>query len=184
MGDIMQNLPRDSIQIFAYVAGTWLLTTPQFAWLVCSWVENTVFNPIISQQVDKNVFPSSLVHEGHCALRSPSDQLREELQRRPHVTGHKHIGGVNDHDHHSKEDRVEDGLFPGLQHIDASDEQVLIVQPAHILSHILHIHAEDRHSRATSCWGRQQVLQSTTDTTTTDETRPCVIMVLRSGICL
>lgn len=125
--------------------------------------------------MDKNVFPSWLVHEGHCALRLPSDQLREELQRQPHVNRHKHIGGVNDHGHHSKEDRVEDGLFPRLQHIDACDEQVLIVQPAHILSHILHIHAEDRYSRATSCWGRQQgeVLQSRMDTSTTDETMVC-----------
>lgn len=96
----------------------------------------------MTQEINEKVFPSSLVHEGHCALRLPSHQLKEELQRQPHVNRHKHIGGVNDHGHHSTEDRVEDGLFPRLQHIDACDQQVLVVQPAHILSHALHIHAE------------------------------------------
>lgn len=71
-----------------------------------------------------------------------TDQLREELQRQTHVNGHKHIGGVDDHGHHRKEDCVEDGLFPRLQHIDACDEQVLVVQPAQILSHLLHFHVK------------------------------------------
>lgn len=85
-----------------------------------------------------DVCPHS-AHESHSALRMPSRQPREELQRQPHVNGHKHVRCVNDHGHHGKQDGVEDGLLPRLQHVDAGYEQILIVKPAHILPYGLHV---------------------------------------------
>lgn len=57
------------------------------------------------------------------------------------MDGHKHIGGVNHHGDGREEDRVEDGLFPWLQDIDTSDEEVLEVQPSQILLQILKVHS-------------------------------------------
>lgn len=82
-----------------------------------------------------------LVHQCHCTLRLFPTQSGEELQGQTHVDGHKNIGGVHHHGHHGEQDCVEDGLLPGLQDIDARDQEVLVVQPAHVLPHVLHIHA-------------------------------------------
>lgn len=74
-----------------------------------------------------------LVHEGHGALRLVANNVREKLQRQAHVYGHKDVGGVDHHGDGGEEEGVEYGLLPGLQHIDAGDEQVLVVEPGQVL---------------------------------------------------
>lgn len=56
------------------------------------------------------------------------------------MDGHKDVRGVDHHGDGRKEDGVEDGLFPGLQDIDAGDEQVLVVQPGQVLPQVLEVH--------------------------------------------
>lgn len=56
------------------------------------------------------------------------------------MDGHEHIGGVDHHGDGGEEDGVEDGLFPGLQDIDASDEQVLVVQPGQVVPEVFEVH--------------------------------------------
>lgn len=56
------------------------------------------------------------------------------------MDGHKDIRGINHHGDGREEDGVENGLFPGLQDIDAGDEQVLVVQPGQVLPKVLEVH--------------------------------------------
>lgn len=81
-----------------------------------------------------------LVHERHGALRLVTKNPREKLQRQAHVDGHKDVGGVDHHGDGREEEGVEDGLLPGLQHIDARDEQVLVVKPGQVLPEAFEAH--------------------------------------------
>lgn len=57
------------------------------------------------------------------------------------MDGYKHIGGVDHHGDGGEEDGVEDGLFPWLQDVDTSDEEVLEVQPSQVLPQALEVHS-------------------------------------------
>lgn len=81
-----------------------------------------------------------LVHECHGALRLVTKNPREKLQRQAHVYGHKDVGGVDHHCDGGEEEGVEYGLLPGLQHIDAGDEQVLVVEPGQVLPEAFEVH--------------------------------------------
>lgn len=81
-----------------------------------------------------------LVHECHGALGLAAKDPREKLQCEAHMDGHKDIWGVDHHGDGGEEDGVEDGLFPGLQDIDASDEEVLVVQPGQVIRKALEAH--------------------------------------------
>lgn len=81
-----------------------------------------------------------LVHERHSALRLAAKDPREKLQCKAYVDGHEDVWGVDHHGDGGEEDGVENGLFPGLQDIDASDEQVLVVQPGKVLPQVLEVH--------------------------------------------
>lgn len=82
----------------------------------------------------------ALVHERHGALWLVTKNPREKLQRQAHVDGHKDVGGVDHHGDGGEEEGVEDGLLPGLQHIDAGDEQVLVVKPGQVLPEAFEAH--------------------------------------------
>ena len=82
-----------------------------------------------------------LVHERHGALGLAAEDPGEELQCQAHVDGHKDVRGVDDHGDGGEEDGVEDGHLPGLQDIDAGDEQVLVVQPGQVLPQVLEEHS-------------------------------------------
>lgn len=82
----------------------------------------------------------ALVHERHGALRLVAKNPREKLQRQAHVDGHKDVGGVDHHGDGGEEEGVEDGLLPGLQHVDAGDEQVLVVKPGQVLPEAFEAH--------------------------------------------
>lgn len=82
----------------------------------------------------------SLVHECHSALWLASKYSREKLQRQAHMDWYEDIGGVDHHGDSREEDRVEDRFFPGLQDIDACDEQVLVVEPSQVLPQVFEIH--------------------------------------------
>ena len=56
------------------------------------------------------------------------------------MDGHKDVGGVDHHGDGGEEEGVEYGLLPGLQHIDASDEQVLVVKPGQVLRQAFEVH--------------------------------------------
>lgn len=83
---------------------------------------------------------SFLVHERHGALRLITDDTGEELQRQSHVQGHKHVRRVDYHGDGREEDQVEQGLLPRLQHIDAGDQHVLVVEPGNVLAQVLYAH--------------------------------------------
>lgn len=57
------------------------------------------------------------------------------------MNGHEDIGSVDHHGHHGEKDRIKDGLLPWFQDVYARDEEILIVQPAHVFSHAFYIHA-------------------------------------------
>lgn len=82
-----------------------------------------------------------LVHEGHGALRLAAADGGEELQRQAHVDRHKDVGGVDHHRDGREQDRVEDGLLPRLQHVDAGDQKVLVVKPSQVLHQVLECHS-------------------------------------------
>ena len=81
-----------------------------------------------------------LAHECHSAFGLTAADPGEEFQCQSYVDGHEDVGGVDHHGDGGEEDGVEDGLFPGLQDIDASDEQVLVVQPGQVLREVLEGH--------------------------------------------
>lgn len=81
-----------------------------------------------------------LVHERHGALRLIADDGGEELQCQSHVQGHEHVRCVDDHGNGGEEDEVEQGLLPRLQHVDAGDEHVLVVEPGQVLPQVLYAH--------------------------------------------
>lgn len=43
------------------------------------------------------------------------------------MDGHEDVGSVDHHGHHGEEDRIEDGLLPWFQDVDARDEEILVV---------------------------------------------------------
>lgn len=90
---------------------------------------------------------SFLVHERHGALRLIADDAGEELQRQSHVQGHEDVRGVDDHGDSGEEDEVEQGLLPRLQHVDAGDEHVLVVEPGQVLPQVLYAHLARRTDR-------------------------------------
>lgn len=85
------------------------------------------------------LLPSS-VHERHGALGLVAEDAGEELQRQSHVQGHEHVRGVDHHGDGGEEHQVEQGLLPRLQHVDAGDEHVLVVEPGQGLAQVLHAH--------------------------------------------
>lgn len=90
-------------------------------------------------------FPSppgsaSLVHECHGALRLVTKNPREKLHCQPYVYGHKDVRGVDHHGDGGEEEGVKYGLLPGLQHIDAGDEKVLVVKPGQVLPEAFEVH--------------------------------------------
>lgn len=92
---------------------------------------------------------SFLVHERHGALRLIADDAGEELQRQSHVHGHEDVGGVDDHGDGGEEHEVEERLLPRLQHVDAGDEHVLVVEPGQVLPQVLYAHLARRTDRRT-----------------------------------
>lgn len=84
------------------------------------------------------------VNECHGALRLVAEDAGEKLQRQPHVQGHEHVRGVDDHGDGGEEDEVEQGLLPRLQHVDAGDEHVLVVEPGQVLPQVLDAHRARR----------------------------------------
>lgn len=54
--------------------------------------------------------------------------------------GHEDVRGVDPHGEDGEEDGVEDGFLPGLQDVDAGDEQVLVVKPGQVLPKVLEVH--------------------------------------------
>lgn len=49
------------------------------------------------------------------------------------VLGHEDVAGVQGHPHNRHQHRIEHGSLPGLQHVERSDQQVLVVEPGHLL---------------------------------------------------
>lgn len=94
-----------------------------------------------------------LVHERHGALRLATEDPREELQCQAHVDGHKDVWGVDHHGDGGEKDGVENGLFPGLQDVDAGDEQVLVVQPGQVLLQVLEVHPAGWMEEKWRWWG-------------------------------
>lgn len=88
-----------------------------------------------------------LVHERHGTLRLIADDAGEELQRQSHVQGHEHVPCVDHHGDGREEDQVEQGFLPRLQHVDAGDEHVLVVEPGQVLPQVLYAHL----ARRTEC---------------------------------
>lgn len=103
---------------------------------------------------------ATLVHERHGALGLVAKDAREKLQRQMKVYGHKDVGGVDHHGDGGEEDWVEYGLLPGLQHIDASDEQVLVVKPGQVLPQAFEAHlatwTKARDVKTTGAWRGQK----------------------------
>lgn len=58
------------------------------------------------------------------------------------MDGDEDVSGVHHHSDNGDGDGVEHGLLPGLQHIAAGDQQVLVVQPINIVLHTLDIHLQ------------------------------------------
>lgn len=56
------------------------------------------------------------------------------------MDGHEDVGGVDHHGDGGEEDGVEYGLLPGLQHVDAGDEQVLVVKPGQVVPEAFEAH--------------------------------------------
>lgn len=84
----------------------------------------------------------SSVHDGNGALGLASKYLREELESQADVDGDEDVSRVHHHSEDSHGDGVEHGALPGLQHVAAGDQQVLVVQPVDIVLHTLHIHLQ------------------------------------------
>lgn len=82
------------------------------------------------------------VHDGNGALRLASKYLGEELESQADMDGDEDVSRVHHHSEDSHGDGVEHGALPGLQHVAAGDQQVLVVQPVDIVLHTLHIHLQ------------------------------------------
>lgn len=124
-------------------------------------------------------FPVSfLVHKRYSTLWLFPAQSWEELQCQAHVDGHEDIGSVDHHGHHGEEHRIEDRLLPWFQDVDACDEEILVVQPAHVFSHVLHIHASE--FVLPRCWlALESMMMKTRQNTTGFMLQKCC-----KGVCL
>lgn len=56
------------------------------------------------------------------------------------MDGYEDVGGVDHHGDGGEKDGVEDGLFPGFQDVDSSNEQVLEVEPRQVFSEVFEVH--------------------------------------------
>lgn len=93
------------------------------------------------------IFPRSL----WILVTSPSLYNFKVMQYCHDVLGHEDVAGVQCHPHHRNQHRIEHGSLPGLQHVERSDQQVLVVEPGHLLPCSRQRHA--RHAPP-EMWGR------------------------------
>lgn len=69
------------------------------------------------------------------------------MQNSHDVLGHEDVASVQGHPHHGNQHRIEHGSLPGLQHVERSDQQVLVVEPGHLLPcSLLSIQSATSHS--------------------------------------